>query len=45
MIGFIQQESKVYWETKINRYKKITLIENVNRSIRKLLQRREIIGK
>ena len=30
-----------FWEVGINRYKKISLIENINRSIRKLLENRE----
>jgi hypothetical protein len=34
-----------FWEVGINRYKKITLIENINRTIRKLLKNRETINK
>jgi hypothetical protein len=34
-----------FWEVAINRYKKITLIENVNRSIRKILEKRETDNK
>lgn len=34
-----------HWENGINRYKKITLIENVNRSIRKILEKRTTTNK